>query len=70
MSRGLGPDSGEKKVVKRAHLTVSPERILQGELCSCDACMRDGQHEPDCEVHDEPRGPCTCSREQQSQAAG
>jgi len=55
---------------KRAHLTATPEQIARGELCGCEACVRDGQHEPDCPVHDEPRGPCGCGREEQSKAAG
>jgi hypothetical protein len=57
-------------VQKRAHLTVSPEKILDGQLCACPACKRDGQHEPDCAVHDEPIGGCSCGRTEQSKAAG
>jgi hypothetical protein len=57
-------------VQKRAHLTVSPAAILDGQLCSCAACQRDGQHEPDCAVHDEPIRGCTCGRTEQSEAAG
>lgn len=55
---------------KLAHLTVSPQEIRQGKLCSCPACTRDGQHEPDCDVHDEPIGKCSCGRTEQSKAAG
>jgi hypothetical protein len=55
---------------KRAHLTVSPEAILSGALCKCPACVRDGQHEPDCPVHDEPIGRCRCGRTEQSSSAG
>lgn len=55
---------------KRARLTVSPEDILAGKLCSCDACLRDGPHEPDCPVHDEPRGECACGRADQAKGAG
>lgn len=54
---------------KRANLTVTPEQILSGELCRCVACMRDGQHEPDCDVHDEPAGTCTCGRTDQARGA-
>jgi len=57
-------------VEKRAHLTVSADAIREGKLCSCTACVRDGQHEPDCAVHDEPRGECTCDRSQQAKGAG
>jgi len=49
---------------------IPPEAILDGALCSCTACQRDGQHEPDCPVHDEPRGPCSCGRTEQSKGAG
>jgi hypothetical protein len=55
---------------KRAHLTVSPEDIKAGKLCSCVACKRDGQHEPDCAVHDEPVRDCSCGRTEQSKSAG
>ncbi|HEY3494152.1 MAG TPA: hypothetical protein VGK73_05680 [Polyangiaceae bacterium] len=55
---------------KRAHLTVSPSQILAGELCSCPACLRDGQHEPDCPVHDETPGECRCGRSEQAKGAG
>lgn len=57
-------------VKKRAHLTVSPEEYRDGKLCSCEACVRDGQHEPDCAVHDEPIGECTCDSQEQREAAG
>jgi hypothetical protein len=55
---------------KGARLTVTPEQIRSGELCRCEACVRDGQHEPDCPVHDEPPGACGCDRTEQSQGAG
>jgi hypothetical protein len=55
---------------KRAHLTATPESIQKGVLCSCPACVRDGPHEPDCPVHDEPRGRCGCGRTEQSSSAG
>lgn len=55
---------------KRARLTVSPQEIFQGKRCSCGACLKDGQHEPDCRVHDEPPGNCSCDRAEQAQAAG
>jgi hypothetical protein len=55
---------------KRAHLTVSEAEIKSGILCRCEACLRDGQHEPDCPVHDEPIGDCSCGRTEQSQGAG
>jgi hypothetical protein len=50
-------------------LTVTPEEILAGMLCSCDACWRDGQHEPDCPVHEEETGDCRCDREDQPTGA-
>jgi hypothetical protein len=56
--------------LKRAHLTVSDRDILNGVLCDCEACHRDGQHEPECVVHDEPIGACSCGRTEQSQSAG
>ena len=35
-------------------------------VCECDACQRDGQHEPMCQVHDEDVAPderrCDCGR--------
>jgi len=55
--------------LKRAHLTVSDRDILNGTLCACEACYRDGQHEPECRVHDEPRSECSCGRTEQSKAA-
>jgi hypothetical protein len=55
---------------KRAHLTVSDRDILNGVLCDCVACHRDGQHEPECAVHDEPRSECSCGRTEQSKGAG
>jgi len=55
---------------KRARLTESPEDILAGKPCSCSACLRDGQHEPDCAVHDEPPGECGCGRSDASKSAG
>lgn len=54
---------------KRAHLTCSDRDILNGVLCDCAACHRDGQHEPECSVHDEPRSECSCGRTEQSQGA-
>lgn len=62
--------SEKRGVRKRAHLTVSAEELLQGMLCSCEACVREGPHEPDCAVHDEPRSSCTCSQKEQTEAAG
>lgn len=55
--------------LKRAHLTVSDRDILNGVLCACVACYRDGQHEPECHVHDEPQSECSCGRTEQSKAA-
>jgi hypothetical protein len=55
---------------KRARLTVTPEQIKAGKFCSCEACVRDGQHEPDCPVHDEPPGACACDRTESSEGAG
>lgn len=62
--------AGSMAVRKHAHLSVTPSEILEGKLCSCEACVRDGQHEPDCRVHDEPRGECSCARQEQSEGAG
>jgi hypothetical protein len=58
-----------QSVLKRAHLTVSDRDILNGMRCDCEACHRDGQHEPECTVHDEPRSECSCGRTEQSKAA-
>lgn len=55
---------------KRAHLTVSERDILNGVWCSCVACYRDGQHEPECTVHDEPQTECSCGRTEQTQGPG
>lgn len=55
---------------KRARLTESPEDILAGKPCHCSACVRDGQHEPDCAVHDEPPGECGCGRSDAAKGAG
>jgi hypothetical protein len=55
---------------KRAHLTLPVDDIRQGKLCTCPACTTDGPHEPDCAVHDEPIGKCTCDRSDQSKGAG
>jgi hypothetical protein len=55
---------------KRAHLTVSDRDILNGVWCDCTACHRDGQHEPECAVHDEPRSECSCGRTEQTQGPG
>lgn len=55
---------------ERPHLTVTPEEIAAGKLCRCEACLRDGPHEPACAVHDEPKGRCSCGREDQSKGAG
>jgi len=55
---------------KRAHLTTTPEAILKGASCDCPACLRDGPHEPDCPVHDEPIGHCRCDRADQASSAG
>jgi hypothetical protein len=55
---------------KRAHLTLPVDDIRDGKLCTCPACTKDGQHEPDCAVHDEPIGKCTCDRADQAKGAG
>jgi hypothetical protein len=52
-----------------ARLTASPEEILEGKLCSCTACTRDGQHEPTCAVHRRTQGDCDCGREDQAKGA-
>jgi hypothetical protein len=56
--------------LKRAHLTVRDRDILNGILCDCVACYRDGQHEPECVVHDEPIGECDCGRADQAKGPG
>jgi len=53
-----------------ARMTVTPDQVIDGMLCACDACLRDGQHEPACPVHSEPRGECRCDREDQTKGAG
>jgi hypothetical protein len=40
--------------------TTDSERL--DRFCHCDACERDGQHEPTCSVHEEPPGKCDCHR--------
>lgn len=55
---------------KYARLTATPQRIKDGELCDCAACLRDGPHEPDCAVHDEPPADCACDRKDQTGGAG
>jgi hypothetical protein len=57
-------------IQKRAHLTVSDRDILNGIWCDCVACHRDGQHEPECTVHDEPSSECSCGRTEQTQGPG
>jgi hypothetical protein len=56
--------------LKRAHLTVRDRDILNGILCDCVACYRDGPHEPECVVHDEPIGECDCGRSDQAKGPG
>jgi hypothetical protein len=51
-------------------LTVTADEMMQGKMCSCPACTRDGPHEPDCGVHRKTPGPCNCDREDQAKAAG
>lgn len=55
---------------KRARLTVTPDDIREGKLCHCESCVREGQHEPDCAVHDEPPAECSCGRTEQTEGAG
>jgi hypothetical protein len=38
--------------------------------CECEACVRDGVHEPDCGVHRQPAQACSCGRTEQSKGAG
>jgi len=33
-----------------------------GQLCDCEPCTRDGQHNPLCEVHHLPPLACDCAR--------
>lgn len=68
---GPSPDRDRRRgsARKQAHLTVTAEEFRAGKLCSCTACVRDGQHELDCAVHDEPRGDCTCGVAEQREAA-
>lgn len=42
-------------------LATSPRAIGLGRFCECDACSQDGEHDAECAVHDEPRGPCSCA---------
>jgi len=37
--------------------------------CDCEACRRDGVHEPTCGVHLDPPRACTCGRTDQSKGA-
>ena len=39
-------------------------------FCECEACVRDGIHEPTCGVHQVPPQKCTCGRTDQSKGAG
>jgi len=39
-------------------------------VCDCPACRRDGVHEPDCAVHQNPARECSCGRTDQSKGAG
>lgn len=55
---------------KRARLTITVEQLRAGDLCSCEACVRDGPHEPDCTVHDQAPSACDCGRTEQSESAG
>jgi hypothetical protein len=48
----------------------SPEARAAAFECACEACVRDGLHEPDCKVHARPPAACTCGRTEQSKAAG
>jgi len=56
-------------VQKRARLTVTPEQVRAGQFCACEACVRDGPHELDCTVHDEPPTECACGRTDQAKGA-
>lgn len=38
--------------------------------CACEACVRDGLHEPNCGVHLAPPQECGCGRTEQSKGAG
>lgn len=38
--------------------------------CKCEACLREGPHEPDCGVHGKPPAACSCGRADQSKGAG
>ena len=38
--------------------------------CDCEACRRDGIHEPTCAVHHSPAEKCSCGRTEQSKGAG
>jgi hypothetical protein len=53
-----------------ARMTVTPEQLRAGKPCSCEACVRDGAHEPDCRVHAEPPSDCSCGRSGQNKGAG
>lgn len=43
-------------------LASTPLEIQVGKPCGCEACERDGAHEPACAVHEEPAAACDCAR--------
>lgn len=48
----------------------SPPATAATYECGCEACVRDGLHEPDCGVHASPPKECSCGRNEQSKGAG
>jgi hypothetical protein len=41
---------------------VVPEALRVGHVCHCLHCTIDGQHNPLCDIHQEPSMPCDCAR--------
>lgn len=40
--------------------TSDEQRLAR--VCECEACRKDGPHEPMCDVHSEPAEPCNCPK--------
>ncbi len=49
---------------------AQPPATAAAFKCACEACVRDGLHEPDCKVHSTPPTECSCGRTEQSKGAG
>jgi len=70
-----------KEVVEEAGYSTNGRTLLDAVKslvaaktgCQCVACKRDGQHDSDCAVHNEPaipNGPCDCGATTEGQWAG